>query len=878
VKTAVHGQLVNAYGDNPNGCAVVSWPPFSIYGTSIAGGMQCLEIADGIIAIDLYPTGAAVPPGTYYTVRFELDSGAVYEEYWIVPDTASASLEQIRVAFPVAPGLYISPTQLTGMGAQPGMILSWNGSNWVGGWVNITNVDPNYMRLEVGTEGTDFWIDGSPVMLGNAARFNLPDAGPAARGVVTTGDQSFAGDKTFLDNVLIDGALTGPTIASLDGRLDALETGALSAVPPSRRIIAGTGLTGGGDLSVDRTLAIVSDTTVQRLRVAENGTLAGTRRELNFIAGENVALTVLDSAAANRIDVTIHASASGEAGVPETRRILAGAGLTGGGDLSADRTFAVLADSSLQRLRISQSGAPVSERQEINFIPGSNVTLSVVENAGGNRVDITLNAAATGSQTPWLQDIEGANYRLNNINSLGIGTPAYGTTGNTLLYIMGSRAGQALAGSALQVSVKNLASNGAAGFSAYNDSNLSCGFYITGTSYTPSTRSSTALLLSKVDFACFIGADSTLECMRMVAATGNVLLGVATDDTVNRLQVNGKIRSMSGGYVFPDGTVQATAAVIGSQTPWTTDIDAAGHSLGSVSALGIGGPAQGNSALYISTASTYTSASVRNSASGGFAGFTFSNDLIHSFQMGMAGSQNALIALRDVALLNAKDTDLVFATANAERLRITASLGNTQFAGQVEIPINKCYCGNLYNDGSWRYRAAGSGFVLQPRTDNASVIYTASAGTAGAVAALTPRITMKDDGSTVLNGHVQANGVTRIAGGATVGEHPSLNYSIDGVDRWTFALNFNSLDMAFYRLNASAAPIDTPFVLAGNNGRVTIGAPNGGIVLRTSWMADADVPNGCIFLYVAETPGDPAIWFTARFSTGEIHRFKAPLA
>jgi hypothetical protein len=55
----------------------------------------------------------------------------------------------------------------------------------------------------LGTSGTDINWSSSPVSLGSTATLNVPDASVTARGVVTTGSQSFAGDKTFTGNVNI---------------------------------------------------------------------------------------------------------------------------------------------------------------------------------------------------------------------------------------------------------------------------------------------------------------------------------------------------------------------------------------------------------------------------------------------------------------------------------------------------------------------------------------------------------------------------------------------------------------------------------------------------------------------------------------------------
>lgn len=95
------------------------------------------------------------------------------------------------------------------------------------------------------------------------------------------------------------GTAAGTVAAGNDSRFAVAST----AVQPARQVIAGTGLTGGGDLSADRTLAVAY------------GTAAGTAAQ-----GNDSRIT---------------------GAVPNTRTITAGTGLTGGGDLTANRTLAV---------------------------------------------------------------------------------------------------------------------------------------------------------------------------------------------------------------------------------------------------------------------------------------------------------------------------------------------------------------------------------------------------------------------------------------------------------------------------------------------------------------------------------------------------------
>lgn len=66
--------------------------------------------------------------------------------------------------------------------------------------------------LTVGTSGTDFAIADDAV---GGHAFNLPNAGAAARGVVSTGAQTFAGAKTFSSAPIIS-ALTATTVPYLD--------------------------------------------------------------------------------------------------------------------------------------------------------------------------------------------------------------------------------------------------------------------------------------------------------------------------------------------------------------------------------------------------------------------------------------------------------------------------------------------------------------------------------------------------------------------------------------------------------------------------------------------------------------------------------------
>lgn len=146
-------------------------------------------------------------------------------------------------------------------------------------------------------------------------------------------------------------AAAGSMSAADKTKLDGLPT---SAVPTSRTLTAGTGMTGGGDLSANRTFNVAANA---------DGSISANAHDIQ------VGVLATDAQHGARGGGTQHAGvvAAGAAGfmsgadktkldglpssaVPATRTLTAGAGLTGGGDLSADRTFDVAAnaDGSIQ--------------------------------------------------------------------------------------------------------------------------------------------------------------------------------------------------------------------------------------------------------------------------------------------------------------------------------------------------------------------------------------------------------------------------------------------------------------------------------------------------------------------------------------------------
>lgn len=105
------------------------------------------------------------------------------------------------------------------------------------------------------------------------------------------------------------------------------------SVPASRLISTGGGLQGGGDLSQDRTLSIATGG-VTSDKLAVSGVTAGTY-------GSGALIPVVTVSSKGLVTSVTETALVISGYVPDTRQIIAGTGLSGGGNLQADRTLSV---------------------------------------------------------------------------------------------------------------------------------------------------------------------------------------------------------------------------------------------------------------------------------------------------------------------------------------------------------------------------------------------------------------------------------------------------------------------------------------------------------------------------------------------------------
>jgi hypothetical protein len=200
------------------------------------------------------------------------------------------------------------------------------------------------------------------------------------------------------------------------------------SVPASREINTGGGLQGGGDLSQNRTLSIATSG-VTSDKLAVSGVTAGTYGSGALIP----VVTVSDKGLVTSVTETALVI-SGY--VPDTRQIIAGSGLTGGGNLQANRTLAVdfsaLTPSALGSASAGSSNTSARGDHVHPALDFANLTeytglLPLTRGGTGMQVN-TLTAGAvwySDGSNGFLQTVQGSNGQV--LVSGGAAAPSWGS-------------------------------------------------------------------------------------------------------------------------------------------------------------------------------------------------------------------------------------------------------------------------------------------------------------------------------------------------------------------------------------------------------------------------------------------------------------------
>lgn len=113
--------------------------------------------------------------------------------------------------------------------------------------------------------------------------------------------------------------------------------------------------------------------------------------------------------------------------------------LTLGSSLSISTgTINVQNDTSTQKVDISKNGSAIGSRKELNLIEGSGVTLTVSDNSGSNRVDVTVAAGTSGLPRGEIGGLEISNNVTDQGNDIDIAVGAARDSTNAVDIILTS--------------------------------------------------------------------------------------------------------------------------------------------------------------------------------------------------------------------------------------------------------------------------------------------------------------------------------------------------------------------------------------------------------------------------------------------------------
>jgi len=200
------------------------------------------------------------------------------------------------------------------------------------------------------------------------------------------------------------------------------------SVPASRVIGTGGGLQGGGDLTQDRTLSIATDG-VTTDKIAPTGVTPGAY-------GSSTAIPIVTVNDKGQVTSVTTTAISIVGYVPDTRQVIAGTGLSGGGNLQADRTFTVnFSSATPQALGSATAGTAVESARGDHVHPAVNLAsateisgLLPLTNGGTGTQVLNLTAGAvwyTNGSGGFLQTVQGLLGQV--LVSGGSGAPGWGS-------------------------------------------------------------------------------------------------------------------------------------------------------------------------------------------------------------------------------------------------------------------------------------------------------------------------------------------------------------------------------------------------------------------------------------------------------------------
>jgi hypothetical protein len=384
---------------------------------------------------------------------------------------------------------------------------------------------------------------------------------------------------------------------------------AVGAVPSTRTITGGSGLTGGGDLSANRVISIAAGG-VGFGQLADSGVAPGTYGDAS-----NIPVLTVDEKGRVTIATTTPISLSNY--VPTSRAILAGDGLTGGGTLAADRTISMI----LSTAQPQSGGTPVA----------GSATIAAREDHVHPAVDLS-DTTETSGVLPMSRGGTGSSL-----------SPVAGA----ILYSNGSDVSLSNPGSIDQVFFSG--GTGSPNWRSVTGGTTGLTFGLSGSDYALSGTLSTA---------------SGGTGLTTTPGASQILIGTGTAYSLSTLTAGTGITITNAAGVL---TIAATGGGAGTGT--VTSVDASGGSTGLTFS---GGP--------ITSAGTLTLAGTLGTANGGTGQTTYSNGQLLIGTAAGSLAKSTLTAGTGISVTNASGSITVTNSAPDQTVSLTGA-GTTSISG-----------------------------------------------------------------------------------------------------------------------------------------------------------------------------------------------------